>query len=70
LQISSGTLSPASIDLTEETKRVELNQSSDPVPAQAPVNEAIVVPLTLTAGASGSLTVKGATAFYTEQPAP
>ncbi len=70
LQISWAALSPVSIDVTEETKRVELNRPSGPVPPQAPENEAILVPLTLTAGASGSLTVKGATAFYTEQPAP
>jgi hypothetical protein len=70
LQISGAALSPVSIDVTEETRRVELNQPSGRVPPQAPENEAILVPLTLTAGASGSLTVKGATAFYTEQPAP
>lgn len=70
LQISWAALSPVSIDVTEETRRVELNQPASPVPSQAPKNEAILVPLTLTAGASGSLTVNGATVFYKETSTP
>ena len=68
LQISWGTLPPVSLDLTEETKSVELIPPSGRT--VAPANGAMAVPLSLTAGASGSITVSGATAFYKEQAAP
>jgi hypothetical protein len=67
LQISWETVPPVFLDLTEETKSVELSQPPAQVHPLAPVHGAILVPLSLTASASGSITVKGATAFYKEQ---
>ena len=70
LRISWGTLAEVSIDLAEETKSIELSQPPGQSEQLQPVNGTILVPLGFRAGASGSLTIQGATAFYKEKSAP
>lgn len=64
LQISWDALPQVSLDVTEETRSIEFNRPPGQAQELAPANAAVLVPLSLTAGAPGSLTVKNATAFY------
>ena len=64
LQISWDTLPQVTLDLTEETRSIEFNRPPGQAQALEPANDAVLVPLSLTAGATGSITVKNATAFY------
>jgi hypothetical protein len=64
LHISWDTLPEVSLNVTEETKFIEFSRPPGQAQDLAPANDTVVVPLSLTAGASGSITVKNATAFY------